>query len=132
MPVIRFPYVTRRGLDSPIVCLGMRFSQEDWHKVWAYVDSGSIYSIFREDEAGRLDITIEAGERKTVKVGDGHVLTVYLHALEIQLGTERFGASVGFARGLRVGFNILGRLSIFDKFKVCFDDTLKIVTFHPK
>jgi hypothetical protein len=39
---------------------------------------------------------------------------------------------VGFSEKLGVGFNLLGRKDIFDVFKICFDESKKIVTFQTK
>lgn len=81
-------------------------------------------------EADRLRINIEAGTERKVKVGDGDVFSIYLHPLEVQLGGRRFKAQIGFSRDLKVGFNILGRQPFFERFRVCFDDAKKAVSFY--
>jgi len=46
-----------------------------------------------------------AGERTYLQVGDGSFIPVYLHELQIQVGTERFTAKIGFSEKLGVAFN---------------------------
>jgi len=117
-----------QGTYSPVIPIGLG-SGSIWRKVWVYVDSGSAYSIMQEEEAKRLEIEIEKGEKKYIKVGDGHTFPIYLHSLEVQIGKIRFNAKIGFSNDLKVGFNILGRLDIFNKFKICFDDKKNSLTF---
>jgi hypothetical protein len=62
-------------------------------------------------------------------VGDGGFIPVYLHKLDMQLGPKTFQATVGFSEKLGIGFNILGRTDVFDKFVVCFDDLKDYVSF---
>ena len=38
-----------------------------------------------------------------------------------------FEAEIGFSRQLGIGFNIIGRKDIFERFVICFDESNKIV-----
>ena len=38
---------------------------------------------------------------------------------------------IGFSRRLGIGFNIIGRKDIFERFKICFDEKEKMVEFYP-
>jgi hypothetical protein len=58
-------------------------------------------------------------------------LPIYLHELEVQVGTDRFSAQVGFSEKLGVGFNLLGRAGIFERFKICFQESQRALTFEP-
>jgi hypothetical protein len=58
-------------------------------------------------------------------------LPIYLHELEVQVGTDRFSAQVGFSEKLGVGFNLLGRAGIFERFKICFQESRCVLTFEP-
>ena len=72
---------------------------------------------------------MEKGRLIYSQVGDGGFIPVYLHELDIQLGPKIFQATIGFSGKSGIGFNILGRSSIFDKFMICFDDMKNHVTF---
>ena len=39
-----------------------------------------------------------------------------------------FNAPAGFSDALRVGFNLLGRAGIFDRFTMCFNDRARLLT----
>jgi hypothetical protein len=57
-------------------------------------------------------------------------MRVYLHVLEIQLGSERFAGQVGFSDQLNVGFNVLGRTDLFSRFNICFHEGQGFMTFE--
>jgi len=59
-------------------------------------------------------------------------IKVYLHRVQIKLAEEDFEALIGFSRRLGIGFNVIGRSDIFERFKICFDESEKIVEFFPK
>jgi len=111
----------------PIITLGLKY-EETWYPVDAYVDSGAIYSIFRRSVGERMRIDIEKGKLIYSQVGDGGSIPVYLHKLDVQLGPKTFQATIGFSEKLGIGFNILGRTDIFDKFVICFDDLKNYVS----
>ena len=48
------------------------------------------------------------------------------------IGNISFNAVIGFSQKLGVGFNLLGRRSIFERFVIVFDDNKKQITFIPR
>jgi hypothetical protein len=76
-----------------------------------------------------MGLKMDKGRLIYSQVGDGGFIPVYLHELDIQLGPRIFRVTIGFSEKLGIGFNILGRSNVFDKFIVCFDDTKNYVTF---
>jgi len=85
------------------------------------VDSGAIDSIFRQSVGERMGLEMEEGRLIYSQIGDGGFTPGYLHELDIQLGSKIFLAAIGF--------NILGRTGVFDRFIICFDDMKNHVTF---
>ena len=65
-------------------------------------------------------------------VGDGNHIIAYLHNVIVGLAGKEFTARLGFSKGLGIGFYIMGRKDIFDKFRICFDETEKSIEFIPK
>lgn len=128
MPVIVRNYRKYKDWKMPIITLGLKYN-ENWYPVDAYVDSGAIYSIFRQTVGERMDIEIDKGKLIYSQVGDSGSIPVYLHEIEMQLGPRIFKATIGFSEKLGIGFNILGRSDVFDKFIICFDDMKNYVTF---
>lgn len=46
------------------------------------------------------------------------------------MGAERFVSKVGFSEQLGIRLNILGKIEIFDRFKICFQETQGFPTFE--
>lgn len=127
---MKFPYLRLRGKSAPIAPIELK--GREWVSYDAYVDSGAGYSIFHSDVADDLEIKLEHGKKVFVTVGDGSQIIVYLHKLLVRVAGQEFWVTVGFSRHLGIGFNIIGRLDIFSKFRICFDEKEKFVEFHPK
>lgn len=127
---MKFDYRFAEGQFLPIISLKLRGRQE-WIESTAYVDSGASYSRFHAEIAEILGLTLENGELREMSVGDGNMLKVYLHEIEILIAEREVKASIGFSKGIGIGFNIIGRKSIFEKFLVCFNEKEKYVEFIP-
>lgn len=111
----------------PIVPIKLK--GKEWVSYDAYVDSGAGYSIFHSDVADDLEIKLEDGEKVYITVGDGSQIIVYLQKIPVRIADQEFKAILGFSRRLGIGFNIIGRLDIFDRFKICFDESERTVEF---
>ena len=88
----------------------------------AYVDSGASFSIFGSDRADLLGVDYKRGTPVHLVVGDGDSLEVFLHKVSVEFAGTEFVAEIGFSHELGIGFNLLGRKSFFDRFRICFDD----------
>ena len=128
MPTI-FRYKPFRRRLAPIITIGMKV-EATWYPIEVYVDSGSVYTILHARIAEGIGFDYLTGERTYLQVGDGSFIPVYLHELQIQVGTERFTAKIGFSEKLGVAFNLLGRESIFDRFTICFLESRGVLTFE--
>jgi hypothetical protein len=124
-----FSYKPFRGRLAPLITIGVKI-EAVWYPVEVYVDSGSAYTVLRAQIADGIGFDYRAGDRVYLQVGDGSFIPVYLHELEVQIGTDRFPAQVGFSEKLGVGFNLLGRAGIFERFKVCFQESQRVLTFE--
>jgi len=128
---MRFPYFQVGPKDfAPIIPLKL-FGKNGWIGFEAYIDSGASLSIFNSDRADILGIDYTKGKSLHVTVGDGGLIAVYVCKVRVQLAGGQFRADIGFSPQLGVGFNLLGRRSFFEKFKICFDDARKFVELHP-
>jgi hypothetical protein len=128
---MRFPYF-QLGVDNfaPIIPLKIQ-GKEGWITLEAYIDSGASFSILNIDRAAILGVDYRTGRRFYLTVGDGNRIEVYLHKMKVELAGFEFVADIGFSRQLGVGFNLLGRKSFFDHFRICFDDKHRYVELHP-
>ena len=128
MPQV-FRYKPYLGRLTPMITIGVRIGGV-WYPVEVYVDSGAAYTLLRAQIAEGIGFDYRAGNCVYPQVGDGSFIPVYLHDLEVQVGSEQFNAKVGFSDKLGVGFNLLGRAGIFDRFKICFQENQRILTFE--
>jgi hypothetical protein len=85
MPVIVRNYRQYKEWKMPIITLGLKYN-EKWFPVDAYVDSGAIYSIFRQSVGERIGLEIEKGRLIYSQVGDGGFIPVFLHELDMVEG----------------------------------------------
>lgn len=127
---MKLPYLEFSGSFLPIVSIWLKGDKE-WVEFKAFVDSGAGYSIFQAEMAEILDIRFEEGREDYVTVGDGSLIKTYLHKIPVKLAGEEFEGLIGFSRQLGIGFNVIGRHDIFERFKICFDEQEKVVEFYP-
>lgn len=99
-------------------------------KVWVYVDSGAMFSIFHTRTAKRMGIKIHDGRLQMIVVGDGSYIPTYFYDLTVRIGGFEVVAPIGFSERLGVGFNLLGRTGVFNHFHVCFNDHTHKVSFQ--
>lgn len=95
-------------------------------KASAIIDSGASISIFGEDTATELNINIEKGEKRILG-GVGGRIVGYVHKIKVKVAGKSFTCPVVFSREYKVSFNLLGRDTFFEKFKITFDETKKKV-----
>jgi len=116
-----YPYRIIRGVSSPIIPVTI-MKGDNIARIYSYVDSGATYSVFGADDAEKLGIDMEMGEPRYLMTGDGGSILIYLHDIKLEIGAWTFNAVVGFSDHLGIGFDILGRKSVFERLVFCFDD----------
>ena len=126
---MKFKYQELAGKFLPIVPIELK--GKEWISYDAYVDSGASYSLFHADTAKDLNIKLESGKEDYISMADRSKIKIYLHKIKVKIATEEFTATIGFSTQLGIGFNIIGRLDIFNKFKICFDEKESFIEFHP-
>lgn len=113
----------------PIITIGIKPTRK-WYPIEVYVDSGTAYTLLHAQTAEGMGFDYLTGERVYLQVGDGSSIPVYLHELELQVGPDQFLAKVGFSEKLGIGFNLLGKAGIFERFRICFQEKQGIRTFE--
>ncbi len=127
---MKYRYQFFNGEFLPVVNIALK-SKKNTVELKAFIDTGASYCLVHADVTEILGIDLETGEKTEMILGDGNILTVYLHEIEVSVGGVEFKARVGFSKGLGIGFDIIGRKGIFDKFKVCFNERDKEIEFIP-
>ena len=101
---------------------------ERWFYCMAYLDSGASASVFQMKVAKALGLSKRAGQKRFITVGDGDQMPVFYYRLRVRFSNFVFWAQVGFSEALGTGFNIIGRASFFERFRICFNDHDKVLT----
>lgn len=127
---MKFEYRFYEGQFLPIIPIMLK-GKAGWLRFQAYADTGASYSLFQAEVAEMLGLDLEKGEFHEMTLGDGKVLKVFVHKILISVADKEFVASIGFSRGIGIGFYVLGRKDIFEHFIVCFNEKEKGVGFKP-
>ena len=130
MHSLTFPYVKFGTFYLPIVPVTI-FGRASSFKTEAYVDSGAFFSIFRSEMLESLQLRMEHGIPKKFRAADGKLIQARLFRLPIQLGDIKIRALIAFSDELHVGFNLLGRQTVFNAFdEVAFNERKRSVVFR--
>jgi len=125
-----FPYTRLGALFLPIVPVTIT-SRNVTFRTDAYVDSGAFYSIFRSELLNSLELRKEQGRIKMLKAADGKLIRGYLFRLTLEIGNIKLRPLIAFSDQLNVGFNLLGRHTVFSSFdEVAFNERRKTVSFR--
>ena len=122
---MKVEYVNFKGKFLPLVPIELKGAE--WVEFLAYLDSGASYTIFHSDVLKVLNLEHMKGRKEFITVGDGSLITVHFHKIFVKFLEMEFKAEIGFSRQLGIGFNIIGRKDIFERFVICFDEKNKIV-----
>ena len=118
-----YPYKADRGLFFPVVRFSLIFKNTKI-VIEALVDSGASISVFSADVAEVLGIKVESGKRTSLG-GVGGSIVGYEHQVELAIAQLRTFATVVFSKQYKIGFNLIGRQDVFDKFTICFNEKRK-------
>ena len=127
---ILFPYKPAADRLSPVASVGLLLDGR-WRVAEMYVDSGAFYTLMHARFAMDFGLDFKQGRRVYAQVGDGSLIPMFLHKLPMQIGGKRFAATVGFSEKLGLRFHLLGRQDVFERFKICFNEKCKVMTFQP-
>ena len=124
-----YHYKSFLGRLVPMITIGIKID-EIWYPVEVYVDSGAAYTLLHAEIAEGVGFDYRSGNKTYLQVGDGSFIPAYFHDIEVQIGAERLRAKIGFSEKLGVGFNLLGRADVFSRFRICFEEGQRILTFE--
>ena len=126
-----FPYLKdTRGRYAPLVYLQV-WTGDRWLYLQAYVDSGASWTIFHADVAALLRINLARSARRSMILGDGSIIPIFLQQVRVRFAGQEFSVPAGFSDALQVGFNVLGRAGFFNRFVLSFNDRARLLTATP-
>ncbi len=129
MPLI-FDYEEIAGKFYPIIPIELE-TREKTFLTRAYVDSGAGFSIFNAEIADYMGLDYRSGEM-IFPAGVGGHIRAYINEILISVGNIKVSCNVLFSDEFTVKFNLLGRSGVFDRFRVCFDDSGKKICFYER
>ena len=121
-------FIYRPGSEGglfPIVNFKAK-SKSNFIDVSALIDSGATISIFKLEVADFLGIDIRNGEETFLRGVAGRIQG-YIHNVTILIAGKTITIPIVFSKEYSVSFNILGRNTFFDSFKIIFDEKNKVV-----
>ena len=128
---VEFPYLKdAAGHYAPLVYLQL-WTGHHWLYLQAYVDSGASWTIFHADVAQLLGIKLSRASRRYMSLGNGSVIPIFLHRVRVRFAGAEFTIPAGFSDALKIGFNLLGRAGVFDRFVMCFHDRARLLIATP-
>jgi hypothetical protein len=96
VPTQVFRYKPVQGRLAPIITIGIKLGGV-WYPIGVYVDSGAAYTLLHAAVARGAGFDYSTGHLIRLQVGDGSLIPVRIHDLELQIGPERFLVKVGFS-----------------------------------
>jgi len=124
--LVIFPYYKNsQGEYYPIVPIVLWQDQKKLNTD-ALIDSGATISIFQPAVADFLGIKIESG-KEIFLGGVGGRIKGFIHKLKVEIANQTLIAPVVFSYEYHVSVNLLGRDSIFSKFKITFEENHRTV-----
>lgn len=121
-----FPYYkSPQGDYYPIVPVILRYGSKKL-RTDALIDSGAAISIFQPNVAEFLETKVTDG-KEIYLGGVGGRIKGYIHQLKFEISDKILTAPVVFSYEYHVSVNLLGRDSVFNKFKIAFEENRRIV-----
>lgn len=128
---MQFPYARTRGGKAPIIPIQVKGCRR-WHPLKVYVDSGAYCSILHPNDARRLGVDELPDQRVTIQTSGGRATDLKLYRLPAKIGTWRGLVTFGVPQGFDLAYNLLGRIDVFDQFRITFDDGAGVLSLAPR
>ena len=113
--------------SDPFVEILIKDQHGSWISFLMYVDSGAFTSVLTLADATDLGLNLEKGKHIDLQ-GVGGSVSAYLHPVEIKIANKTLKIEVAFSTSYETP-RLLGRKGVFNHFTICFNDTLKDLTF---
>lgn len=118
----------QKELAQPIANVFLKTISGEWQEFFPLVDSGALVTIFNKSDCCILGYELEKGKKCELNSANGQPIICYIHTVEMKIGEEVIQARVAFSEGDNMGKGFLGRVDVFDTFKVAFRG--KITSTH--
>ena len=127
---MKFSYQYFRDTNYPIIPVTIITATKKL-TTSAIIDSGATISIFHSSVAMPLGITVDSGEKRIFQGASGKLIG-YVHKVRMVIADKEFECDVVFSDELSTSFNLLGRKTVFENFKIIFNEAERTVELIPK
>ena len=103
----------------PIAYVEVKTQTGEWKIFYPEVDSGSPISVFNKSDCDFLGFSLSEGQPFTISGVLGGSTPAYIHEVDIKIGSEVIPIKIAFTDG-KNHKQLLGRIDVFDKFRICF------------
>jgi hypothetical protein len=115
----------------PVASLEFKSRDGEWIEIRMYIDSGADITLIPLSFGRLLGLELKKEDIKHLRgVGGGEVPVIVTNA-EIRMNNREFPIGVAWALEEDVP-PLLGRSDLFDRFKVVFDQTERVIIFENK
>lgn len=115
----------------PVADVEFRSLEGEWIEAHPYIDSGADITLIPLSLGKLLGFEIEKENIKELRgIGEG-IVSVVIKTVPVRIGTVEFPARIAWSLIEEVS-PLLGRLDIFNKFRITFDELEKRIVFEPK
>lgn len=128
-----FPYgiTLRDGVELdvfPAAEVFFHYKEREELSLFLIIDSGAYISALPKSDADPLGVVLEKGDSITISGIGGKILNGWRHKIGVRIGDERISLPVAFLNDDSVP-RVLGRLGLFDKFSIVFEESNKRTGF---
>jgi hypothetical protein len=102
----------------PIALVECRAQSGEWKTFYPEVDSGSPISVFNASDCELLGYMLDNGRPFKLTGVFGDSRRAYIHDIETKIGEDVTTSRIAFTEGENHK-QLLGRIDIFDKFRIC-------------
>ncbi len=125
-----FSYVEKRGRQYPLVPVTLRAKQE--LTLYALVDSGAVISLFPEDVAKAIGLSLDKGRELYLTGVGGYIKGKLVPDVEATIGGFKIQIPIVFVPYTPIELAILGRKGFFENLEITFREWEKKLIVRPR
>jgi hypothetical protein len=118
------------SVSHPIAPIEIKSISGEWKIFYPIVDSGAVVSVFNEGDCELLGYTLTDGEYYDIRGILGGTTPSYIHQIPVKIKDIEIKSRIAFTIG-NFHKQLLGRMDVFDKFRILFQGKL-LKTFFTK
>lgn len=125
-----FNYVEKRGRPYPLVPVTLKAQQE--LTLYALVDSGAVISLFPEDVARAIGLSLDKGKDLYLTGVGGYIKGKLIPGIELVIEEVKIKIPIVFISYTPIELAILGREGFFEAFEITFKEWEKKLILKPR